>query len=228
MADAHVIVVEDDEDIQQLIEYNLLKAGYSVHCTASGEEGLDMARAEKPDLVLLDLMLPGMDGIAVCRSLKADPNTAAVPVVMVTAKGEEVDIVKGLELGADDYVTKPFSPKILLARVGAVLRRQKRRQRSEDDVIRIHDLVIDPHRHEVIVAGEPVQLTYTEFRLLQFLANRPGWVFTRYQIVNAIRGEDYIVTDRAVDVQVVGLRRKLGDAGQLIETVRGVGYRFKE
>jgi two-component system, OmpR family, alkaline phosphatase synthesis response regulator PhoP len=228
MATTHVLVVEDDEDIQQLVEYNLLKEGFKVSVADSGEEGLRLARSEHPDLLLLDLMLPGMDGLEVCRTLKRDPGTSGLAVIMLTAKGEEADIVTGLELGADDYVTKPFSPKVLLARVRAVLRRRGRPARDKSAVIRIRDIAIDPGRHEVRVGDEPVELTFTEFRLLQLLAARPGWVFTRYQIVNAIRGEDYVVTDRSVDVQVVGLRKKLGHAGAYIETVRGVGYRFKD
>jgi len=228
MAATHVLVVEDDEDIQQLVEYNLLKEGFKVSVADSGEEGLRLARTEHPDLLVLDLMLPGMDGLEVCRTLKRDPSTTGLAVIMLTAKGEETDIVTGLELGADDYITKPFSPKVLLARVRAVLRRRGRPARDKSAVIHIHGIAIDPGRHEVRVGDEPVELTFTEFRLLQLLAARPGWVFTRYQIVNAIRGEDYVVTDRSVDVQVVGLRKKLGPAGAYIETVRGVGYRFKD
>ncbi len=228
MATTHVLVVEDDEDIQQLVEYNLLKEGFKVSVADSGEEGLRLARSERPDLLLLDLMLPGMDGLEVCRTLKRDPGAAGLAVIMLTAKGEEVDIVTGLELGADDYITKPFSPKVLLARVRAVLRRRGRPAREKSAIIRVHGIAIDPGRHEVRVGDEPVDLTFTEFRLLQLLAARPGWVFTRYQIVNAIRGEDYVVTDRSVDVQVVGLRKKLGAAGAYIETVRGVGYRLKD
>ncbi|MCK4511382.1 winged helix-turn-helix domain-containing protein, partial [bacterium] len=164
----------------------------------------------------------------VCRRLKADPDTAHIPVVMVTAKGEETDIVTGLELGADDYVTKPFSPKVLIARMRAVQRRRGRAHVSEDDVIKIDDIVIHPGRHEVTVGGERIDLTFTEFRILHILARRPGWVFTRHQIVDSIHGEHYPVTDRAVDVQIVGLRRKMGPAGEHIETVRGVGYRFRD
>jgi two-component system alkaline phosphatase synthesis response regulator PhoP len=228
MPGAHILVIEDEEDIQQLVEYNLLKNGFTVTCARTGEEGLRLARSEPPDLVLLDLMLPGIDGLEVCRALKRDPASAKIPVVMLTAKGEEVDIVTGLELGAEDYITKPFSPKVLVARVRAVLRRRAEPPRGKDEVIRSHAIEIHPGRHEVRVEGRPVELTFTEFRLLQLLATRPGWVFTRDQIVNGIRGEDYVVTDRAVDVQVVGLRKKLGPAGACIETVRGVGYRFKD
>jgi len=223
-----ILVVEDEEDIRELLRYNLVKEGYAVSGAASGEEALRLARAERPDLVLLDLMLPGVDGLEVCRALKRDKSTERIPVIMVTAKGEETDVVAGLELGADDYIVKPFSPKVVIARLRAVLRRRERSAIAPDAVLRVGELTIDPGRHEVKVASRRIALTATEFRLLRFLAGRPGWVFTRDQIVTAVRGDDYIVTDRAVDVQVVGLRRKLGDAGERIETVRGVGYRFRE
>ncbi|MFH1865449.1 MAG: response regulator transcription factor [Candidatus Eisenbacteria bacterium] len=224
----HVLVIEDDKDILELITYNLGREGYDVTGVVSGEEGMDAARSAGPDLVLLDLMLPGIDGLEVCRRLKADPDTAHLPIIMVTAKGEESDIVAGLELGADDYVTKPFSPKVLIARIRAVHRRRCRDQVTENDILKIDDIVIHPGRHEVTVVGERVDLTFTEFRILQILARRPGWVFTRRQIVDAVHGETYPVTERAVDVQIVALRRKLGDEGDRIETVRGVGYRFKD
>jgi two-component system, OmpR family, alkaline phosphatase synthesis response regulator PhoP len=179
-------------------------------------------------LVLLDLMLPGMDGLEVCRKLKADPQTQAIPVVMLTAKGEESDIVAGLELGAEDYITKPFSPRLLVARARAILRRRTEAQPEEKAVIKIDDLAIDPGRRSVTVRGKDVTLTETEFRLLHLLARRPGWVFTRNQIIDAVRGEDCAVTDRSVDVHVVGLRRKLGPCGKRVETIRSVGYRFTE
>jgi len=173
-------------------------------------------------------MMPGIDGLEVCKTLRSNEVTRDLPIVMLTAKGEESDIVTGLELGADDYITKPFSNAVLAARVKTVLRRKSTEPVDEDALVRIHELVIHPGRHEVFVGDNSIQLTATEFRLLLFLARRPGWVFTRYQIVDAVKGSDYAVTDRSVDVQVVGLRRKLGDAGAYIETVRGVGYRFKE
>jgi two-component system phosphate regulon response regulator PhoB len=227
-----VLVVEDEQDIRELIGYNLLKEGYRVVGVASGEEALAIARAQPPDLILLDLMLPGLDGLTVCRQLKADPKTAAAAVIMVTAKGEEADVVTGLNLGASDYVTKPFSPKVLLARVRAVLRRASAlppgELDEEDEVLRIHNLSIHAGRHEVLVDGQPVALTATEFRLLCLLTRRPGWVLTRQQILDALHGDSYAATDRAVDVQVMGLRRRLGAAGRYVETVRGVGYRFKE
>jgi two-component system, OmpR family, alkaline phosphatase synthesis response regulator PhoP len=228
MAREHILVVEDEEDIQELVRYNLAKEGYRVTCIASGEEGLKAAKSNPPDLVLLDIMLPGLDGLELCRLLKADAKVQHIPIVMLTAKGEESDVVAGLELGADDYVTKPFSPRLLIARLRAVLRRKSKETPEDSSPLKIRDIVIHPGRHEVLVKGKPLNLTYTEFRLLHFLAKRPGWVFTRQQIVDAVRGEDYPVTDRSVDVQVVGLRKKLGQAGINIETVRGVGYRFKE
>lgn len=227
MGKKKILVVDDEEDILELLKYNLSREGYQVACTTSGENTLNLVETEAPDLILLDLMLPGMDGLEVARRLKDKPDTKNVPIVMLTAKGEEADIVTGLELGADDYVTKPFSPRILLARVRAVLRRKQNGSQDKTSVIQIHNLAIHPKRREVTVNGEPVQLTFTEFGILTYLARRPGWVFTRSQIVDEVRGEDYFVTDRSVDVQIVGLRRKLGSAGEYIETVRGVGYRFK-
>jgi two-component system phosphate regulon response regulator PhoB len=228
MAKEHILVVEDEDDILELLRYNLAKEGFRVTGVVSGEEALRTARSQPPDLIVLDLMLPGMDGLTVCRELKQDAKTRETPIIMLTAKGEEADIVAGLELGADDYVTKPFSPRVLLARLRAVLRRRVLPPAAAADALVLHDLSIHPGRHEVLVQGQAVDLTVTEFRLLHFLARRPGWVFTRAQIVQGVQGEDYAVSDRAVDVQIVGLRKKLGAAGATIETVRGVGYRFKE
>ncbi|MBX7259468.1 MAG: response regulator transcription factor [Candidatus Hydrogenedentes bacterium] len=228
MARETILVVDDEEDILELVNYNLTKAGFRVSCVSSGGEAVKAARTMSPDLVVLDLMLPGLDGLEVCTLLKNDPKTKDAAVIMLTARGEEGDVVRGLELGADDYVTKPFSPRILLARVQAVLRRREAEAVEKNTTIRVHGMVIHPGRHEVLVNGEPIELTFTEFRVLQCLARRPGWVFSRSQIVDSVRGAGYAVTDRAVDVQIVGLRKKLGDAGACIETVRGVGYRLKE
>lgn len=229
MAKQTILVVEDEDDIQELIRYNLEKEGYRVYCSATGERALKDVEKRKPDLVLLDLMLPGLDGLSVCREIRSMPGARQVPVIMLTAKGEEADVVAGLEVGADDYVTKPFSPRVLVARVRAVLRRQSDvRPEEPEALLERGPIEIDPARHQVFVEGEAVDLTFTEFRVLQFLAQRPGVVFTRYQIVDAVRGGDYPVTDRSVDVQIVGLRKKLGRHGTCIETVRGVGYRFKE
>ena len=228
MAREKIIVVEDDEDILELISYNLGREGYQVTKVLSGEKALQLVHTRQPDLIVLDLMLPGIDGLQVCKRLKADPRTQRIPVVMVTARGEETDVVTGLELGADDYIPKPFRPKELVARVRAVLRRTATPAPDPKEVTTLHDFVIDPRRREVKVGGQPVDLTFTEFELLHFLARTPGLVFTRYQLVDAVRGENYSVTDRSVDVQIVGLRRKLGKAGRRVETVRGVGYRFQE
>lgn len=228
MAKERILVVEDDEDILELLRYNLAKEGYDVVTAQTGEGGLKQALAALPHLICLDLMLPGIDGLEVCKRLKQDPRTENVPIIMVTAKGEEADIVTGLELGADDYITKPFSPRVLIARVRSVLRRKMREAVSESDSLRAGSLAIHPGRHEVLLDGAPLDLTYTEFKLLHLLARRPGWVFTRYQIVDAVRGPNYPVTERSVDVQVAGLRRKLGSAAECIETVRGIGYRFRE
>ncbi|OGV62405.1 MAG: DNA-binding response regulator [Lentisphaerae bacterium RIFOXYA12_FULL_48_11] len=223
-----ILVVEDDEDIMELISFNLKKEGYFVVKAFTGEEALKQAQAASPDIVLLDVMLPEIDGLEVCRNLKSGEKTKNIPVIMVTAKGEESDVVAGLELGAEDYVVKPFRPKELVARVRAVLRRKSQSQDPAPEIIKIDELQIDVKRREVLVKNKPVDLTYTEFQILYFLAQKPGWVFSRYQIVDAVRGSDYPVTDRSVDVQVVGLRKKLGKSGDRIETVRGVGYRFKD
>ena len=228
MARGQILVVEDEEDILELIEFNLKKEGYQVSTATSGEKAINLALKNPSQLILLDIMLPGMDGLEVCKHLKHDPATMHVPIVMLTAKGEESDIITGLEIGADDYMTKPFSPRVLVARVRNLLRRKKQEVTDPTATIKRDDLVIHPGRHEVIIKDKTIDLTFTEFKVLQVLAARPGWVFTRQQIVDAVRGEDYAVTDRSVDVQIVGLRRKLGNYGTCIETVRGVGYRFRE
>ena len=228
MANPKILVVDDEEDLLELLRYDLTREGFMVVCASSGEEAVKKAGSEALDLILLDLMLPGLDGLQVTKLLKENPDTRKIPIVMLTARGEETDIVKGLELGAEDYITKPFSKKVLVARLKAVLRRRRAEPADETTALTIRDLTIHPGRHEVLVRGKPVHLTFTEFGILHFLARRPGWVFTRSQIVDAVRGEDYFVTDRAIDVQIVGLRRKLGESAEHIETVRGVGYRFKE
>jgi two-component system phosphate regulon response regulator PhoB len=228
MSKETILVVDDEEDILELVRFNLDREGYAVHCAETGEEALRKVKETKVDLMVLDLMLPGMNGLEVTRLLKNDSATCNLPVIMLTAKGEEPDIVTGLELGADDYVTKPFSPRVLIARVRAVLRRRSQPQASTDKTIHIYELSIDPGRRVVVADGDPIDLTYTEFQVLFLLTRRPGWVFTRTQIVDAVRGDDYPVTDRSVDVQIVGLRKKLGPFGKYVETVRGVGYRFKE
>ncbi len=228
MAKERILVVDDEEDILELVRFHLAREGYQLTLAATGEEALKKAKRETFDLVVLDLMLPGLDGLEVAKALKADARTKSVPIVMLTAKGEDADVVSGLEIGADDYITKPFSPRVLTARVKAVLRRRSKATPDDTQVITIYEFEIHPGRRTVLAGGKPVDLTYTEFQLLSLLARRPGWVFTRSQIVDAVRGSDYPVTDRSVDVQVVGLRKKLGAYGDYIETVRGVGYRFRE
>ncbi len=227
MKKKHIIFVEDESDIQELVQFNLTREGFQVTGYTSGEEGLSAIKKVKPDLILLDLMLPGIDGLEICRQLKRDPRTENIPVIMITAKTEESDIVAGLELGADDYLTKPFSPKVLIARIRSVLRRQKAAKITSQSIINIENLSINPGKYEVLVDNKPLSLTLTEFQILHFLAQRPGWVYTRNQLIDAIHGEDTIITDRSIDVQIVGLRKKLGNTGQYIETVRGIGYRFK-
>lgn len=228
MARERILVVDDEEDLLELINYNLTKEGYRVTCVASGERALKEAQDALPDVIVLDLLLPRVDGLELCRLLKADAKTKHIPILMLTAKSEEADVVRGLEVGADDYITKPFSPRVLVARIRAVMRRRAAEPVENQPPLRIHELMIHPGRHEVTASGEPLQLTYTEFRLLHFLASKPGWAFTRSQIVDAVKGPDYPVTERSVDVQVTGLRRKLGELGHYVETVRGVGYRFKK
>ncbi|UCF39256.1 MAG: response regulator [Acidobacteriota bacterium] len=223
-----IVVIEDEADILEVIEHNLVREGYQVYTSADGEEGLKLVRQLVPNLVLLDLMLPGMDGLDICRRLKERPDTRSISVVMVSAKGEESDIVLGLELGADDYVAKPFSPKELLARVRAVLRRGPLKQdRSEGRIVR-GDVVIDTDRHEVRVDGDSVSFTATELRLLYFLASHPGRVFTRDHLLSQVIGRDAFVVDRNIDVHVRSVRKKLGNHRDLIETIRGVGYRFQD
>lgn len=227
----NILVVEDDEDIQELIAYNLEKENYKVTCASSGSAALKSLKSKTPDLIILDLMLPDIDGLTICKQLKRDPGSSSTPVLMLTAKSEEADIVAGLEIGADDYITKPFSPRIMLARVRAVLRRKAENNKpdlEDKNIITRHEITIDPSRHRATVGGKEIDLTYTEFRILHLFCMRPGIVFERYEIVDRVKGEDYPVTDRAVDVQIACLRKKLGRYGSCIETVRGIGYRFKE
>jgi two-component system phosphate regulon response regulator PhoB len=228
MAKERILVVEDEEDILELVTFNLAREGYTVQGVASGEAALKAVADAPPDLLVLDLMLPGVDGLEVCRQVRAAPATRALPLLMLSAKGEESDIVTGLELGADDYLPKPFSPRVLIARVRAVLRRRARPEPDPQAVVSVQGLEIHPGRQEALLDGRKLELTFSEFRILHYLARRPGWVFTRQQIVEAVRGGEYHVTERAVDVHVVGLRKKLGAAGDWVETVRGVGYRFRE
>jgi two-component system, OmpR family, alkaline phosphatase synthesis response regulator PhoP len=232
MTKIRILTVEDEPDVLELLRYNLEQADYEVIPAITGLEAVEKAASENPDIILLDLMLPVIDGFEVCRVLRSRPETKNTRIIMLTARSQESDIVKGLELGADDYITKPFSPKILLARISTVLRRTSRSEAQDDsscsDFISSGRIVVDILRHKVKSDGETVDLTSSEFKLLKFLMTHPGWVFTRYQIVDAVHGEDYPVTDRSVDVMIVGLRKKLGAEGAAIETVRGVGYRFRE
>jgi len=232
MGKEHILIVDDEEDILELIEFNLNREGYKVTGVLTGEEAIQSAQKGNIDLMILDLMLPGIDGFEVTKQIKNDPDIPDLPIVILSAKGEEADVVTGLELGADDYISKPFSPKILIARVRSILRRKTKRniKEPEEKAQKIHilGLMIDSTKYKVEIGGRNIDLTYSEFNILSFLARRPGWVFTRQQIVDAVRGENYAVTERSIDVQIVGLRKKLGDHGNYIETVRGIGYRFKE
>lgn len=224
-----ILVIEDEDDLREVIAYNLQREGFEVLATGSGREGLNKARVRAPHLVLLDLMLPDLDGLEICRRLKADRLTARLPVIMVTAKGEESDVVLGLGLGADDYVPKPFSPRELVARVHAVLRRGPLHEEGGPaERVVAGPLRVDAVRHEAELDGDPLPLTATEFKLLHFLAAHPGRVFTREQVLRRVLGENVVLVDRNVDVHVRSIRQKLGDHRALIETVRGVGYRFRD
>ncbi len=225
-----ILIIEDEADLRELVAWHLTKEGFETASAASGEEGLTLAvreaEAGRPfSLVLLDWMLPKMSGIEVCKTLRQNAKTAALPVLMLTARGEETDIVRGLEAGADDYVTKPFSPKVLVARAQAVLRRTQ--PVDAEAPIRAGKITLDPARHEVTAAGLSVTLTSGEFKFLRLLLTRPGRVYTRTQIIGAVHDGFAAVTDRSVDAMAVQLRRKLGAHGDVVETVRGVGYRLK-
>ena len=228
MSRQSVLVVEDEEDIMEVIRFNLEKEGYEVNQALSGEKALQVIENNLPSLILLDLMLPGINGLDLCRIFKQNDRTKAIPVIMLTAKSEDADIVAGLEMGAEDYITKPFSPRVLVARVRTIFRRRESGVKDDSSVIQVEGMQIHPGRHEVTMGDKVVDLTPSEFRILHYLARRPGWVYSRDQIIDAIRGHGYVVTDRAIDVQVVGLRKKLGDYGKFIETVRGIGYRFRD
>jgi two-component system, OmpR family, alkaline phosphatase synthesis response regulator PhoP len=230
MAHETILVVDDEQDILELLRYNLEREGYKVLTVESGEAAVSETLAARPDLVILDLMLPGIDGVEVCRRIRSKEDLNNIPIIMLTAKSEDSDIISGLEVGADDYVAKPFSPKVLVARVRALLRRKQRKELPPkgEATLTIHDIRIDTSRHEVRCGDEVVDLSVTEFAILEFLARNPGWVFSRSQIIGAVKGEDYPVTERSVDVQILGLRKKLLARGDYIETVRGIGYRMRE
>lgn len=228
MAKARILVVEDERDILELITYNLTKENYAVTGISSGEEALREIPRANPDLIVLDLMLPGLDGLDVCKWVKGNKDTQNICVLILTAKGDESDIVTGLELGADDYMTKPFSPKVLSAKIKALLRRENTRDKPMEGMLVCDQLSIHPGKREVRLEGKQLSLTPMEFQILHFLASHQGWAYTRSQIVAAIRGENFAVTDRSVDTLVVGLRKKLGEYSHYVETVRSVGYRFRD
>ncbi|MEY2714855.1 MAG: hypothetical protein RIT24_1198 [Planctomycetota bacterium] len=231
-AKAQVLIVEDEPEIAELIEFHAERAGMRARKVHSGRLAIDVIKREKPDLIVLDLMLPDLDGLEVCRKLKQGEDTRSIPIVMVSAKGEESDVVAGIELGADDYVTKPFSPRVLMARLRNVLRRAgvaNDPPPTTDRMILLEGkLVIDLDRHEVAVAGKKIELTLTEFGILHYLASRPGFVRTRDQIIGSVHGKNTVLSSRTVDVHITALRRKLGALADCVETVRGVGYRFSE
>lgn len=229
MKNKKILIIEDDEDIQSVLQYNLKKNGFGpISSAEDGKTGLEMAHSERPDIILLDLMLPGMDGITVCKNLKSREDTANIPIIMLTAKSTDTDIVTGLEAGADDYVTKPFNLQVLAARIKSALRRAELPGNPGGAMIKRGPITIDVERREVLIDGQPVTMTYSEFEVLLLFARSPGRIYSRGQIVNRVKGDDYPVTERAIDVQIVGLRKKLGQYHTLIETVRGVGYRFAE
>lgn len=229
MSKKKIVVIEDEPDILEVLSYNLKREGYEVFTASDGHRGMSLIRRETPDLVLLDLMLPGMDGVEICGAIKKDAQTQGTLIIMVTAKGEESDIVLGLGVGADDYITKPFSPKELVARVKAVLRRGILVEKSATkDKIELGELAIDAVKHKVEIAGREVKLTATEFRLLHYLASYPGRVFSREQLLNRALGDDVVIVDRNIDVHIRGIRKKMEVDPPLIETIRGVGYRMAD
>ena len=220
-----ILVVEDEQDIRDLLVFNLQKNGFNVRAIDNGEKALSLIRNDNFDLILLDLMIPGISGFDLTRILKNDDETSEVPIIMLTAKGEESDIVKGLEIGAQDYITKPFSLKVLMARISKVIQ-NKNKSLNNKGIIEFSALSINIKSREVIVEGKSIDLTFTEFEILKLLASHSKWVYTRTEIIDQVRGDNYIVTDRTIDFQIVGLRKKLGSYGKCIKTVRGVGYRF--
>lgn len=225
MTHPKILIVEDEKDIRELIHFHLLRAHYDVVEASDGVEALDVAFTEKPDLIILDIMLPKIDGIEVCKTLRANPDMVNTKIIFLSAKGEENNIIEGLDLGGDDYITKPFSPKVLLARIKSVLRRD---MKSNDAIVELHGIKLDISKKRVWIDAEEVSFSATELQLIKLFLEKPGHVFTRGQIVDSIRGHNHAVTDRSVDTQLVSLRKKLGEKGKLIETVWGIGYRFKE
>ena len=222
----NILVVEDDSDIRELISFNLELSGYAVSAVDRGEDALKAALETTPDLVLLDIMLPAMNGFEVCDQLKENPQLKDIPVIMLTARTDDEDIIRGLETGADDYITKPFRPKILLARIKTALRRKSDKSESDEKIIHVNGINIDLDRHEVRLGEEKINLSVTEFSILMYLAENPGFVYSRNKIIDRVKGNGYAVSERSVDVQILGIRKKLGEAGKYIETVRGIGYRL--
>ncbi len=228
MGNKKILIIEDETDIVEFVTFNLIRDGFDVISAKTGEEGLKKALTEMPDLILLDIMLPGLNGLDVCRALKNKEQTHHIPIVMLTARNEDVDIITGLEIGATDYVTKPFSPKVLIARIRAILRHDDENIKNDTARIIFRDITIDQGKHTVSVKDNPIQLTLTEFQILLVLIRRPGWVFSRTQMIDELREGHQVITDRAIDVQIANLRKKLGSCGDYVETVRGIGYRMVE
>jgi len=231
MVKKKILVVEDDRNISKLIVYNLQSEHYDANCLYDGSQVVEFVRTSRPDLIILDLMLPEVDGLEICHTLKNDQATKGIPIIMLTAKGEEMDMVVGLQMGADDYIPKPFSPRVLVARIKAMLRRMSDLQQSsaaKEEVRTFGDFNIDLLKHKILVNGQEVRLTSIEFNIVEFLSRSPGRVWSRQQILDNVWEEGKFIIDRAVDVHVRGLRKKLGKADEYIETVRGVGYILKE
>ena len=227
MAKSKVLVVEDDRSLAEVLVYNLKQAGYDVLLAKDGQDGLLQAQIKSPDIIILDLMLPVLDGLDVCRRLRADASTRDILIMMLTAKAEESDELVGFSLGADDYVTKPFSVKVLLERIKA-LRRRRNVETPTDEVTTKYGVTVDRRRHQALAEGKPLPLTRSEFRLLDTLIRQPGRVFHRAELIDAALGEDTMVMERTIDVHIRALRRKLGELADVVETVRGVGYRFRD
>lgn len=222
-----ILFVEDDLSLQKSIAYILEEEGFVVICARTGEEAIELAKKRNPDLILLDLVLPGIDGFTVSELLKKDHRTENIFIVMLTGKGRVEEIVEGLELYADDYITKPFEPKILIARINAVLRRKMKSSQKDQNILKFKDLTIDLNAYVVLVEGEKIELTKTEFDIVALLAGKPNQVFTRQRILEQVRNDNYPITERVVDYQLTGIRKKMGRIGNYIKTVRGVGYKFE-
>ena len=230
MSGETILIVDDEESILKLIKYNLENEGFKTVTVTSGEAAISSSFEIAPDIIVLDLMLPGLDGIEVCRILSRDKRTFHIPILMLTALSDDSDIIAGLDAGADDYITKPFSPKVLVARIVSVLRRNRKNVSlsSATSCLSIHDIRIDTDKYEITVGSKLISMSVTEFAILNFLCRNPGWVFSRNQIISAVKGDDYPATERSVDVQILGIRKKLGKQGKYLETVRGIGYRMAE